>query len=135
MQALEIIVFGKTDIENVIGKMSGKDIDKPAFAAIAIDKSGTVLKYNSAEVGIAGCDPAPVIGKTFLRDVAPCTAKPAFKGRRRSKGEQFEYHVRVRIRPSNASDQGQSSHETLHHRHLVLGRCETHLIGRRRDGA
>lgn len=80
MQSLEIVVFGKADIENVIGKMSAKDIDKLAFGAIELDKNGTVLSYNSAEGAITGRDPAAVIGKNFFRDVAPCTAKPAFKG-------------------------------------------------------
>ncbi|MDB5919906.1 MAG: photoactive yellow protein [Massilia sp.] len=80
MQELEIIAFGKTDIENVMAKLSGKDIDKLAFGAIELDKNGTVLKYNSAEAAIAGRDPATVIGKNFFRDVAPCTSKPAFKG-------------------------------------------------------
>lgn len=80
MQELEIIAFGKTDIENVLGKMSGKDLDKLAFGAIELDSNGTVLKYNSAEGAITGRDPATVIGKNFFRDVAPCTAKPAFKG-------------------------------------------------------
>jgi len=80
MQELEIIAFGKTNIENVLAKLSNKDFDKLAFGAIELDKNGTVLKYNSAEGAITGRDPATVIGKNFFRDVAPCTAKPAFKG-------------------------------------------------------
>lgn len=80
MLELETIAFGKTDIENVLGKLADKDFDKLAFGAIELDKNGTVLKYNSAEGAITGRDPATVIGKNFFRDVAPCTAKPAFKG-------------------------------------------------------
>lgn len=80
MLELETIAFGKTDIENVLGKLADKDLDKLAFGAIELDKNGTVLKYNSAEGAITGRDPATVIGKNFFRDVAPCTAKPAFKG-------------------------------------------------------
>ncbi|NMM28949.1 MAG: photoactive yellow protein [Glaciimonas sp.] len=80
LEKLEIIAFGKTDIENVMNKMSGKDIDKLAFGAVELDKNGIVLKYNAAEGAITGRDPASVIGKNFFRDVAPCTAKPAFKG-------------------------------------------------------
>lgn len=80
MLELDIIAFGKTDIENVLGKLADKDLDKLAFGAIELDKNGTVLKYNSAEGAITGRDPASVIGKNFFRDVAPCTAKPAFKG-------------------------------------------------------
>jgi len=80
MLELETIAFGKIGIENVLGKLADKDFDKLAFGAIELDKNGTVLKYNSAEGAITGRDPATVIGKNFFRDVAPCTAKPAFKG-------------------------------------------------------
>ena len=80
MKELELIGFGKSDIENVLNKMSPKDIDKLAFGAIELDKNGIVLKYNAAEGAITGRDPGTVIGKNFFRDVAPCTAKPAFKG-------------------------------------------------------
>ncbi|MGN6580049.1 MAG: photoactive yellow protein [Bordetella sp.] len=80
MKELDIIAFGKSDIENTLDKMSSGDIDKLAFGAIELDKDGTILKYNSAEGAITGRNPADVIGKNFFRDVAPCTSKAAFKG-------------------------------------------------------
>jgi photoactive yellow protein len=80
MQDLELIKFGKADIDNVLGKLAEKDFDKLAFGAIELDATGTVLKYNSAEGAITGRDPKSVIGKNFFRDVAPCTATPKFKG-------------------------------------------------------
>lgn len=80
MKELDIIAFGKSDIENTLGKMSSGEIDKLAFGAIELDKDGTILKYNSAEGAITGRNPADVIGKNFFRDVAPCTSKANFKG-------------------------------------------------------
>ena len=80
MQELELIKFGKSDIDNVMGKLAEKDLNKLAFGAIELDANGTVLKYNAAEGAITGRDPASVIGKNFFRDVAPCTATPKFKG-------------------------------------------------------
>ncbi|OXR49466.1 photoactive yellow protein [Pusillimonas sp. T2] len=80
MKELDIIAFGKSDIENTLGKMSSGEIDKLAFGAIELDKNGTILKYNSAEGAITGRNPADVIGKNFFRDVAPCTSKANFKG-------------------------------------------------------
>ena len=80
MQELENIACGKTDIKNVLGKMSNKDLNQPAFGAIELDKNGAVLKYNSAEGAITGRDPAIVSGKNFFREIAPCTAKQASKG-------------------------------------------------------
>lgn len=80
MSSLELIAFGKTDIDNVMSRLKDADINKLAFGAIELDKNGVVLKYNAAEGAITGRNPASVIGKNFFRDVAPCTAKPSFKG-------------------------------------------------------
>ena len=78
--ALNTVAFGKSDIENVMGKMSTGQIDDLAFGAIELDATGKILKYNSAEAGITGRDAAAVIGKNFFKDVAPCTSTPKFKG-------------------------------------------------------
>lgn len=74
------IDFGKSDIENVMSKMSEKDINGLAFGAIQLDGSGKVMQYNKMEGQITGRDPTAVIGKNFFKDVAPCTNKLAFKG-------------------------------------------------------
>ncbi len=80
MKPLEQVKFGKSDIENVIGKMSNEQIDGLAFGAIELDASGTILRYNAAEGTMTGRDPRSVIGKNFFRDIAPCTKTPAFEG-------------------------------------------------------
>ena len=77
---LNIVAFGKNDIENVLGKMSDMEINQLAFGAVQLDRAGKILTYNAAEAGITGRDAASVIGKNFFRDVAPCTNSPAFKG-------------------------------------------------------
>lgn len=106
MKELEVVTFGKADIENVLGKMNGKEIDSLAFGAIELDKLGTVLKYNSAEGAITGRDPKSVIGKNFFRDVAPCTAKPSFKGvfdagvRANDLNTMFEYVFDHQMKPT-----------------------------------
>lgn len=80
MKPLEQVKFGKSDIENVIGRMSPKQIDDLAFGAIQLDAAGTILKYNLVEGAMTGRDPRAVIGKNFFKDVAPCTSTPAFEG-------------------------------------------------------
>ena len=106
MQELQIVGFGKADIENVLHKMSPKDIDNLAFGAIELDKTGTVLKYNAAEGAITGRNPASVIGKNFFRDVAPCTATPKFKGlfdagvRADNLNTMFEYVFDYQMKPT-----------------------------------
>lgn len=78
--SMNIVAFGKDDIENVLGKMSDKQLNDLAFGAIQLDGAGKILSYNSAEAGITGRNASDVIGKNFFRDVAPCTNTPKFKG-------------------------------------------------------
>ena len=78
--SLNIVAFGKDDIENVLGKMSDKQINELAFGAIQLDARGTILTYNAAEASITGRSASDVIGKNFFKDVAPCTNNLKFKG-------------------------------------------------------
>ena len=77
---LNVIAFGKTDIDNVLNKLSNVEIDKLAFGAVQLDASGKILKYNAAEASITGRNAASVIGRNFFTEVAPCTNAPNFKG-------------------------------------------------------
>ncbi|HEY8360692.1 MAG TPA: photoactive yellow protein [Ramlibacter sp.] len=77
---LNVVAFGKQDIENVLASLSDRQIDQLAFGAVQLDGSGRVLKYNAAEAGITGRKADSVIGTNFFRDVAPCTNSPTFKG-------------------------------------------------------
>ena len=77
---MNTVAFGKSDIENVMSKMSEKDINTLAFGAIQLDAAGKILTYNAAEGAITGRNPGAVIGKNFFKDVAPCTNTSKFKG-------------------------------------------------------
>jgi photoactive yellow protein len=106
MSDMELVGFNKTDIDNVLNRMAEKDIDKLAFGAIELDRTGTVIRYNAAEGAITGRNPATVIGKNFFRDVAPCTSKPAFKGvfdagvRADNLNTLFEYVFDYQMKPT-----------------------------------
>ena len=76
----EIIALDTTDIDNVFSRMNPAEIDSLAFGAVQLDATGKILAYNAAEGDITGRDPKEVIGKNFFKDVAPCTATPAFQG-------------------------------------------------------
>lgn len=80
IENLNVVAFGKNDIENVLGKLSNVEIDKLTFGAVQLNGQGAILTYNAAEAGITGRSAASVIGKNFFRDVAPCTDAPNFKG-------------------------------------------------------
>lgn len=77
---MNIVGFGKEDIDNVLAKMTAREVDQLAFGAVQLDAWGTVIQYNAAESGITGRKREEVIGRNFFRDVAPCTSTPAFKG-------------------------------------------------------
>ena len=78
--SLNIVGFGRDDFDNVLSKLTAKEVDQLAFGAVQLDGKGTILQYNAAEASITGRDAKAVIGKNFFRDVAPCTSTPAFKG-------------------------------------------------------
>ena len=80
LENLNVIAFGKDDIENTLSKLSNVEIDRLAFGAVQLDAAGKILKYNAAEAGITGRSAASVIGRNFFTDVAPCTDAPNFRG-------------------------------------------------------
>lgn len=59
---------------------SDEDLDTLPFGVIALDRKGTILRYNLAESRFARLDRAQVIGRDFFREIAPCTATDGFQG-------------------------------------------------------
>lgn len=104
--SLNIVGFGKDDIENVMSKMSPTEVDQLAFGAVQLDAQGSILRYNAAEATITGRDAKDVIGKNFFRDVAPCTNSPTFKGvfdkgvRENNLNTMFEYVFDYKMAPT-----------------------------------
>jgi photoactive yellow protein len=115
LENLNVVAFGKNDIENVLGKMTEGEIDRLAFGAVQLDASGRVLSYNAAETGITGRAAASVIGRNFFTDVAPCTDTPAFKGvfdagvRDDNLNTMFEYPGHLPCHPLVAPSGGAAS--------------------------
>jgi photoactive yellow protein len=103
---LNVIAFGKDDIDNSLSKLSGKQIDELAFGAIQLDGRGTILRYNEAEAQITGRQANAVIGANFFRDVAPCTNTARFKGvfdagvRANNLNTMFEYVFDYKMTPT-----------------------------------
>lgn len=104
--SLNIVGFGKEDIENVLAKLSAKEVDQLAFGAVQLDAKGTVLQYNAAEASITGRNAKDVLGKNFFREVAPCTGTPTFKGvfekgvREGNLNTMFEYVFDYKMAPT-----------------------------------
>jgi photoactive yellow protein len=104
--SLNIVGFGKDDIDNVLSRLSTKEVDQLAFGAVQLDAKGTILQYNAAEAGITGRDAKAVLGKNFFREVAPCTSTPTFKGlfdkgvREGNLNTMFEYVFDYKMNPT-----------------------------------
>ncbi len=64
-----------------LSQLSAADVDSLPFGYIALDRDGTIRKYNRYEADLARKDPQSVLGKNFFRDVAPCTQVQDFEGR------------------------------------------------------
>ena len=115
--------FGKTDVENVLAKMTDAQLNKLAFGAIELDAAGKVLKYNAVEGAITGRDPKAVIGKNFFTEVAPCTNRPEFKGvfdagvRAKNLNTMFEYVFDHLMKPTKVK---------IHMKQAILG--ETYWV-------
>ncbi|GAC1358701.1 MAG: hypothetical protein NVS3B10_23890 [Polyangiales bacterium] len=58
-----------------------EELDTLGYGVIALDREGTILRYNLAEARFARLDRNQVLNKNFFRTIAPCTATPAFHGR------------------------------------------------------
>ena len=61
-------------------ELSNEEIDALPFGYMALDNSGTVLRYNRWEAELARLDAKSQIGKNFFREVAPCTQVQEFEG-------------------------------------------------------
>ncbi len=106
MSTLNVIAFGKDDIDNKLSAMDAGQIDQLAFGAIQLDAQGKILRYNEAEAQITGRQASAVIGSNFFRDVAPCTNTPRFKGifdagvRTNTLNTMFEYVFDYKMTPT-----------------------------------
>ena len=106
MKPLNIVAFGKADVENVLARMTPQELDDLAFGAVQLDAKGQVLVYNATEASITGRKPADVVGRNFFTEVAPCTDTPRFRGvfeagvRANDLNTMFEYTFDYRMQPT-----------------------------------
>ncbi|MEL6205339.1 MAG: photoactive yellow protein [Pseudomonadota bacterium] len=76
---MEIIPFGSQDVDNILAREPQR-VEKLAFGAVLLDRTGKVVKYNQAEGMIANRDPGEVVGKDFFNEIAPCAKGKRFHG-------------------------------------------------------
>ena len=64
-----------------LSALTAAEIDALPFGYIALAPDGTIRKYNRYEADLARKDPQEVLGRSFFREVAPCTQVQEFEGR------------------------------------------------------
>jgi len=85
-------LVGRADIER-IERFGELELDELPFGAIHLDKDGTILSFNKAEVDLSGRTKEKVVGKSFFTEVAPCTNVQEFAGKFREGVQKGSLHV------------------------------------------
>ncbi|HEX3554039.1 MAG TPA: PAS domain-containing protein [Thermoanaerobaculia bacterium] len=73
-------LIGHAEIER-IQSSSELELDQLPFGAIRLDREGTILSFNQAEVDLSGHRKENVLGRNFFTQVAPCTNVQDFAGK------------------------------------------------------
>ncbi len=71
---------GVFPIEN-LHRLDARALDALPWGTVVLDDEGVVLEYNAAEEKLAGTSRDNAIGRSFFREVAPCTSVRGFGGR------------------------------------------------------
>lgn len=72
--------LGMVPAEDLL-ELTAPQVDRLPFGFIAIDAEGTVISYNTFEEQLSGFARHDVVGRSFFREVAPCTSVRDFEGR------------------------------------------------------
>lgn len=87
--------------------LGADDLDRAPYGFIVLDTEGTVVRYNRTEAEATGRRVEDVLGRSWFREVAPCTMVKEFEGvfrdfveRRITKpSHEFDFVFRFRDRP------------------------------------
>lgn len=67
-----------------LATMSAEEVDELPYGFLVLDHDGVILLYNRYESRMSRLPPERVLGRSWFRDVAPCTRVDAFQGRFRA---------------------------------------------------
>ena len=94
------LTFDTADASTLL-ELDQTELDALPFGVIQMDRSGTVLHYNSTESRYSGLSRERVLGRHFFRDVAPCSNNQRVAGRYAlaALDETIEYTFALRMKP------------------------------------
>ena len=73
--------FESADLNKKVEALSEDDRDALPFGVIKLDARGVVQGYSATEAQRSGRKKRPTVGLDFFKEVAPCMASPAMRGR------------------------------------------------------
>lgn len=72
--------LGIVPVESLL-HLTPAEYDRLPFGFITVDPDGKIVGFNAFETSYSGLQADDVLGRSFFRDVAPCTAVQEFEGR------------------------------------------------------
>lgn len=69
------------ELIELLDTLTQEQLDELPVGIIQLDVDGTVVEYNATESSLARFSRADVVGRSFFREIAPCTAVRDFQGR------------------------------------------------------
>lgn len=73
--------FESVDLARKIEALSDAERDALPYGVVRLDARGVVLGFSTTEAQKSGYKKRPAVGLDFFREVAPCMALPAMRGR------------------------------------------------------
>jgi photoactive yellow protein len=72
--------LGIVPVESLL-HLTPAEYDRLPFGFITVDRDGKIVGFNAFETAYSGLQADDVVGRSFFRDVAPCTSVQEFEGR------------------------------------------------------
>lgn len=101
--------FARQSLFTRIDKMSLDELNALPQGAIQLDRDGRILKFNQYESDLSGIAAANAVGKSFFKEVAPCTDVKEFHGRfkegvaKKELRAKFRYHFAFKQNPRDVT--------------------------------
>jgi photoactive yellow protein len=99
--------FVSDDVIRRLGQLGRDEADELPFGAVRVDDEGRIELYNKWESELAGVPVASAEGKSFFKEIAPCTNNRLVRGRFQEgieKGEmdfELKYTFTYKMKPTN----------------------------------
>jgi len=95
-QAGDDVGFDDADIAARLSRMTSGEIDRLPFGVVCMTLDGVVTLFSDRERELSGYQGEP-LGRSWLRDIAPCMNNPIFQQAFRNAAEQGELEAMFEV--------------------------------------